>query len=80
MRLHRQHVAGRGEPKYLSPEHIAQIKFVVQEAQKAMKLWIQDEYDYPSGFAGGKISEQYPELTMQAWTRTFGSASCLARR
>jgi len=57
---------GRGEPKYLSPEHIAQVKFVVQEASKrGMKLWIQDEYDYPSGFAGGKISEQYPELTMQ---------------
>ena len=57
---------GRGEPKYLSPEHMEQVKFVVQEAKKrGMKLWIQDEYDYPSGFAGGKISEQYPELTMQ---------------
>jgi len=57
---------GRGEPKYLSPEHMAQVKFVVAEAKKrGMKLWIEDEYDYPSGFAGGKISEQYPELTMQ---------------
>ncbi|MGA3099458.1 MAG: glycosyl hydrolase [Bryobacteraceae bacterium] len=57
---------GRGEPAYLSPEHINQVKFVVQEAAKrGMKLWIQDEYDYPSGFAGGKISEQYPQLTMQ---------------
>jgi hypothetical protein len=57
---------GRGEPPYLSPEHINQVKFVVQEAAKrGMKLWIQDEYDYPSGFAGGKISQQYPELTMQ---------------
>jgi hypothetical protein len=57
---------GRGEPKYLSPEHMDQTKFLVQEAAKrGMKLWIQDEYDYPSGFAGGKISEQYPQLTMQ---------------
>jgi len=57
---------GRGEPKYLSPEHIDQVKFVVREAAKrGMKLWIQDEYDYPSGFAGGKISEQFPQLTMQ---------------
>src|ERR1039457_6292683 len=57
---------GRGEPKYLSQEHIDQVKFVVQEAKKrGMKLWIQDEYDYPSGFAGGKVSEQYPQLTMQ---------------
>ena len=57
---------GRGEPKYLSPEHMAQVKFVVQEAAKrGMKLWIQDECDYPSGFAGGLVSERYPELTMQ---------------
>jgi hypothetical protein len=57
---------GRGEPKYLSPEHMAQVKFVVQEASKrGMKLWIQDECDYPSGFAGGLVSERYPELTMQ---------------
>ena len=35
---------GRGEPKYLSPEHMAQVKFVVQEAaRRGMKLWIQDE-------------------------------------
>jgi hypothetical protein len=57
---------GRGEPKYLSPEHMQQVKFVVQEAAKrGMKVWLQDESDYPSGFAGGKVSEQYPQLTMQ---------------
>ena len=57
---------GRGEPKYLGPEHMEQVKFVVQEAKKrGMKLWIQDESDYPSGFAGGLVSERYPELTMQ---------------
>jgi hypothetical protein len=58
---------GRGEPKYLGPEHMAQVKFVVEEAKKrGMKLWIQDECDYPSGFAGGLVSERVPELTMQA--------------
>jgi len=57
---------GRGEPKYLSPEHMNQVKFVVEEAKKrGMKLWIQDECDYPSGFAGGLVSEEYPQLTMQ---------------
>jgi hypothetical protein len=57
---------GRGTPKYLSAEHMSLVKFAVQEAAKrGMKLWIQDEYDYPSGFAGGKVSQQYPELTMQ---------------
>jgi hypothetical protein len=57
---------GRGEPKYLSPEHMNQVKFVVQEAaRRGMKLWLQDESDYPSGFAGGKISKEYPQLGMQ---------------
>ena len=57
---------GRGEPKYLSPEHMEQMKFVVAEAaRRGMKVWIQDESDYPSGFAGGKVSQEYPELTMQ---------------
>src|ERR1022692_2829747 len=57
---------GRGEPKYLSPEHMYQVKFTVAEAAKrGMRLWIQDESDYPSGFAGGNISRQYPQLGMQ---------------
>jgi hypothetical protein len=57
---------GRGEPKYLSPEHVSQIRFTVEEAGKrGMRLWIQDESDYPSGFAGGKISKLYPQLGMQ---------------
>jgi len=57
---------GRGEPKYLSPEHMDQVRFTVQEAAKrGMRLWIQDESDYPSGFAGGNISRQYPQLGMQ---------------
>ncbi len=57
---------GRGEPKYLSPDHMSQVKFTVQEAAKrGMRLWIQDESDYPSGFAGGNISKRYPQLGMQ---------------
>ena len=57
---------GRGEPKYLSAEHMDQVKFTVQEAAKrGMRLWIQDESDYPSGFAGGNISRLYPQLGMQ---------------
>ena len=57
---------GRGVPLYLTPEHMTQMKFVVQEAKKrGMKIWLQDESDYPSGFAGGKIRQQYPQLGMQ---------------
>jgi hypothetical protein len=55
-----------GEGKYLSPEHMDQVKFTVAEAAKRnMRLWLQDESDYPSGFAGGYISERYPQLGMQ---------------
>jgi len=55
-----------GEGKYLSSEHMDQVKFTVAEAAKRnMRLWIQDESDYPSGFAGGYISERYPQLGMQ---------------
>jgi hypothetical protein len=53
-------------PKYLSPEHLALTKFAVEEAAKrGMKVWLADEGSYPSGFAGGKISSDYPQLTMQ---------------
>jgi hypothetical protein len=55
-----------GEGKYLSPEHMDQVKFTIAEAAKRnMRVWIQDESDYPSGFAGGYISERYPQLGMQ---------------
>jgi hypothetical protein len=57
---------GRGEPKYLTPAHMDQMKFTVAEAAKrGIKIWLQDESDYPSGFAGGKIRELYPRLGMQ---------------
>jgi hypothetical protein len=57
---------GRGAPQYLTPAHMDQVKFTVQEAAKrGMRLWIQDESDYPSGFAGGYISKLYPQLAMQ---------------
>ncbi len=56
-----------GEPAYLSPGHMDQVKFTVAEAAKRnMRLWFQDESDYPSGFAGGYISERTPQLGMQA--------------
>ena len=56
-----------GEPAYLSSGHMDQVKFTVAEAAKRnMRLWFQDESDYPSGFAGGYISERYPQLGMQA--------------
>ena len=58
-----------GEAPYLSPGHMDEVKFIVQEAAKRnMRFWIQDESNYPSGFAGGYIQQRYPDLTMQVMT------------
>jgi hypothetical protein len=58
-----------GEAPYLSPGHMDEVKFIVQEAAKRnMRFWIQDESNYPSGFAGGYIQQRYPELGMQVMT------------
>ena len=43
-----------------------------------MKLWIQDESDYPSGFAGGFIGQKYPQLAMQGIRRPTARISLTA--
>lgn len=58
--------AGSGRD-YLSPEYFAFFKQFVAEAKKRdMRMWIVDDAGYPSGFAGGKITAEHPELRMQA--------------
>jgi hypothetical protein len=52
--------------KYLSTEWFILVKRAVEEAKiRGMRVWIEDEGKYPSGFAGGKFSEERPELKMQ---------------
>jgi hypothetical protein len=54
------------KPKYFTPEYLDLIKLVASECKKrGMKLWIEDDGGYPSGFAGGMISKDYPNLGMQ---------------
>ena len=54
------------QPKYLSPEYMDLVKFVVVECKKrGMKVWIEGDCGYPDGFAGGLISRDYPQLGMQ---------------
>lgn len=56
---------GMTEP-YLSPGYFENVKIIVEELKKRnMHLWIIDEGKYPSGFAGGLISQKSPELRMQ---------------
>jgi hypothetical protein len=61
---------GRGNPEaYLSPEYFAMFKVLVEEAKaRDLRVWIIDDAGYPSGFAGGLISSQKPELGMLALT------------
>lgn len=52
--------------KYLSPQWFEMVKVAVSEAKiRGMKVWIEDEGKYPSGFAGGKFSQERPDLKMQ---------------
>ncbi len=61
-------------PKYLSPEYMDLVKLVVEECKKrGMKVWIEGDCGYPDGFAGGLISEDYPQLGMQG---IVGDAHC----
>ena len=54
------------QPEYLSPEYMDLVKTVVQECKKnGMKVWIEGDCGYPDGFAGGLISQDYPQLGMQ---------------
>lgn len=51
---------------YLSEGWFENIKIIVEELKKRnMRLWIIDEGKYPSGFAGGKFSQERPDLRMQ---------------
>lgn len=51
---------------YLSAGWFELIKYAVEQAGKReMKVWFIDEGKYPSGFAGGKFSQERPDLRMQ---------------
>ncbi len=53
-------------PKYLSPEYLDIVKFVVDECKKrGMYVWIEGDCGYPDGFAGGLITQDYPQLGQQ---------------
>ena len=59
--------AGYGmSAKYLSPEWFGMVRIAVGEAKKrGMTVWVEDEGKYRSGFAGGKFSNERPDLKMQ---------------
>jgi len=51
---------------YLTEGWFQMVKFAVEQAKaRDMRVWIIDEGKYPSGFAGGKFSQERPDLRMQ---------------
>jgi hypothetical protein len=54
------------EIAYLSPEWFDRVRFAVDQARQLnMRVWLMDEGGYPSGFAGGKVTREYPHLGMR---------------
>src|SRR5271157_833581 len=52
---------------YLSDTWFARVQFAVAAARdRGMRVWIADEGSYPSGFAGGAFTSQYPQMCMKA--------------
>jgi len=52
---------------YLSPGWFELVKTATEQAKiRGMRVWVEDEGKYPSGFAGGKFSAERPDLKIQA--------------
>jgi len=52
---------------YLSNGWFQTIKLAAEHAKRrGMRVWVEDEGKYPSGFAGGKFTKERPDLSMQA--------------
>ncbi|MFA9477944.1 glycosyl hydrolase [Phycisphaerales bacterium AB-hyl4] len=53
--------------RYLSEDYFALFVFAVEQAKKlGMRVWIYDDWSWPSGLAGGIINEVHPEYLMTA--------------
>lgn len=52
--------------KYLSETWFERIGVILDQAKRLnMKVWIYDEQDWPSGYAGGRVIEENPEFAAQ---------------
>ena len=60
--------------EYLSDKYFERYRYALSVARKyGFHVWIYDEYGWPSGNAGGKLLEQYPEH--KAWFLQFDKAA-----
>lgn len=61
---------------YLSQAWFHKVRFAVKEAKaKGMKVWLYDEYPYPSGMAGGEVTLEMPEAKQRALIHHTGRVS-----
>lgn len=55
-------IEARPHPEFVGEGWWKDMDFLIAEAKKYdMKLWILDDSHFPTGFANGKIKEQYPQ-------------------
>ena len=55
---------------YLSEEWFARIGHVLREAQRLeMGVWLYDENNFPSGYAGGRVLAENPAFCGCGWWR-----------
>ena len=53
-------------PKFLSPQYLERFRDVLDTAEELdMQVVLYDDNDFPSGMAGGKIGELFPQHTMK---------------
>jgi len=50
------------EVEYLSKEYFEKVAFTCKMAAKmGLKVWLYDEFNWPTGMAGGRVIEEHPE-------------------
>ncbi len=54
------------EIQYLSPTWFERVRYAVEAAKKlGMRVWLEDEGGYPSGYVGGKVGRDRPHQRMR---------------
>ncbi|MBN1865473.1 MAG: hypothetical protein JW808_11280 [Victivallales bacterium] len=62
------------------PDGAAKIGPLVEAAHKqGMKVWLADDFGYPSGMAGGKVVEKNPEYEVRGLARVSGNGRGMKR-
>jgi len=55
------------EVPYLSAEYWAKVKWTLEECRRrGMKVWIYDEYNWPSGVCAGRVLRDHPEFVAES--------------